>query len=95
MFSTTGTPSVAPSVIALPSGLPARIVHGAGGVDLEVDGLNGFTLIAILFDQDLNWETAVCNPESLGQIFSWLSSVIQAALSITSMWTSASVIFST
>jgi len=83
-FSTTGTPTVAPSVVSLPSGVPARIVPGSGGVDPGVDNLNGFTLIAILFDQGLNWETVVQNTDSPGQIFAWLPQLIQTALSINS-----------
>jgi hypothetical protein len=78
-FSTAGTPSTAPSVAPLPSGLPARIIPGAGGVNPEVDDLNGFTLIAILFDRGLNWETVVHNPDSPGQILSWLPVSIQTA----------------
>ena len=84
-FSTAGTPTAAPSVVSLPSGVPARIVPGSGGVDPSGDDLNGFTLIAILFDQGLNWETVVQNTDSPGQIFAWLPDLIQTALSITSM----------
>lgn len=83
-FSTTGTPAAAPSVVSLPSGMPARIVPGSGGVDPEVDNLNGFTLIAILFDQGLNWDTVVQHPDSPGQIFAWLPPVILTSLSIPS-----------
>lgn len=82
-FSTTGTPTAAPSIVSLPSGIPARIVPGFGGVDPAVDDLNGFTLIAILFDQGLNWETVVQNPDSPGQIFAWLPVLIQTSLGIT------------
>ena len=32
-FLDTGTPTVVPSVVSLPSGIPARIVPGSGGVD--------------------------------------------------------------
>ena len=84
-FSTASTPSIIPSVAPLPSGIPARIVPGAGGVNPEVDNLNGFTLIAVLFDRGLNWDTVVHNPDSPGQIFSWLPVLIQTALGITSM----------
>ncbi|KAF9651676.1 hypothetical protein BDM02DRAFT_3090845, partial [Thelephora ganbajun] len=45
---------------------------------------NGFTLIAILFDRGLNWDTVVHNPDSPGQIFSWLPVLIQTALGVTS-----------
>lgn len=83
-LTTTGTPSVAPDVVSLPSGLPARIVPGAGSVNPDVDNLNGFTLIAILFDRGLNWDTVAHNPDSPGQIFSWLPVLIQTALGITS-----------
>ena len=76
-----GTSSVAP----LPPGIPARIVPGAGGANPEVDDLNGFTLIAILFDYGLNWDTVVYNPDSPGQIFSWLPVLIDTALGITGM----------
>lgn len=76
---------MAPSVVSLPSGVPARIVPGSGGVDPGVDNLNGFTLIAVLFDQGLNWETVVQNTDSPGQIFAWLPQLIQTALSINSM----------
>ena len=82
-FSTAGTPSVAPSVIPLPSGIPARIVPGTGGVNPAVDDLNGFTLIAVLFDRGLNWVTVVQNPDSPGQIFSWFPAIVQTALGIT------------
>lgn len=64
--------------------MPARIVPGSGGVDPEVDSLNGFTLIAILFDQGLNWDTVVQHPDSPGQIFAWLPPVILTSLSIPS-----------
>ena len=84
-FSTDGTPTVAPSVVPLPSGLPARIIPGAGGVNPDVDDLNGFTLIAILFDRGLNWDTVVHNSDSPGQIFSWLPILIQTALGISGM----------
>lgn len=84
-FSTTRTPTAAPSIVSLPSGVPARIVPGSGGVDPGVDNLSGYTLIAILFDQGLNWETVVQNPDSPGQIFAWLPDLIQTTLSLTSM----------
>lgn len=84
-FSTSRTPTVAPSIVSLPSGVPARIVPGSGGVDPGVDNLNGYTLIAILFTLELSWETVVQNPDSPGQIFAWLPELIQTALGITSM----------
>jgi hypothetical protein len=84
-FSTAGTPSTAPSVAPLPPGIPARIVPGAGGVNPEVDDLSDFTLIAILFDSGLSWETVVQQPDSSGQILSWLPVSIRLALGITSM----------
>ncbi|KAF9778560.1 hypothetical protein BJ322DRAFT_1101964 [Thelephora terrestris] len=83
-FSSTGTPTAAPSVVSLPSGYPARIVPGSGGVDPADVDLSGFSLIAILFDQGLNWATVVQNTDSPGQIFAWLPPLIQSALSITS-----------
>ena len=84
-FSTAGTPSFAPGVTPLPPGIPARIVPGAGGVDPEVDDLNGFTLIAILFDYGLSWDTVVHDPDSPSQIFSRLPVLIDTALGITGM----------
>lgn len=92
-FSTTRTPTAAPSVVSLPSGVPARIVPGSGAVDPETDNLDGFTLIAILFDQGLNWETVVQNTDSPGQIFAWLPVLIRSALDITSMRFSALQIY--
>ena len=82
-FSTVGTPSLAPSNAPLPPGIPARIIPGAGGVNPEAGDLNGFTLIAILFDRGFNWDTVVHNPSSPGQIFSWPPALISTALSIT------------
>ena len=58
---------------------------GAGGVNPAVDDLSGFTLIAILFDQGLNWDTVVLNSDSPAQIFAWLPVLIQTALGINSM----------
>ena len=82
-FLTAGTPSLAPSNAPLPPGIPARIIPGAGGVNPDVDDLDGFTLIAILFDWGSNWDTVVHNPDSPGQIFSWFPALISTALSIT------------
>ena len=84
-FSTTVLPTAAPSVVSLPSGLPARIVPGSGGVNPAIDNLDGFTLIAVLFDHGLNWETVVQNPDSPGQIFAWFPVLIQRALGTTGM----------
>jgi len=84
-FSTAGTPSFAPGVTPLPPGIPVRIFPGAGGVNPEVDDLNGFTLIAILFDYGLSWDTVVHNPDSPGQIFSQLPVLIDTVLGITGM----------
>jgi len=68
-FSTAGTPGFVPGVTPLLPGIPVRLFPGAGGVNPEVDDLNGFTLIAILFDYGLSWDTVVHNPDSPGQIF--------------------------
>lgn len=89
----TGTPTVAPSVVSLPSGIPARIVPGSGGADPGDNDLSGFSLITILFDQGLNWATVVQNTDSPGQIFAWLPPLIQTALSISSMRFSPLVVF--
>jgi len=84
-FSATGIPNTVPSVAPLPSGLPARIVLGAGGVNPEVDDLDGFTLITILFDLGLPWDLVARNSSYPGLILSRLPVPIQTALDISSM----------
>jgi len=66
----------------LPTGIPARI-YPSKQLDLTQD-LSGFTLISILFNQDLNWPFVVNNQVSSSQIFAYLPALISAAIAGTS-----------
>ncbi|KIL61903.1 hypothetical protein M378DRAFT_813415 [Amanita muscaria Koide BX008] len=67
----------------LPSGIPWRIYPkdsqtGMGGE------IPNFTLISILFNQELNWPFVVANSLSSSQIFAWVPVLITTALGIPS-----------
>jgi len=76
----TGAPTASPSVAALPAGIPARI-YPATQIDPNTD-LTGFTVISILFNQQLNWQFEATNPDSSNQIFAYFPGVIATALGI-------------
>jgi hypothetical protein len=44
--------------------------------------LTGFSLISILFNQELNWEFVATNQDSSSQIFAFFPIVLQTALGI-------------
>ena len=48
-----------------------------GGSDIP-----GYTLISILFNQELNWPFVVNSPVSSSQIFEYLPALIETALNI-------------
>ncbi|KAK2465783.1 hypothetical protein APHAL10511_002327 [Amanita phalloides] len=65
----------------LPSGIPWRIYPSS---QLANGGRNiaGYTLISILFDQELNWPFVVDSPISSSQIFAWMPALITGAVGI-------------
>ena len=74
--------TAAPSVAALPSGLPARIFP-ASGVDPEKDDLDGYQFITLLFDQLLPWPWVCGHTETASQLFAYTPVVIQKSLNVT------------
>jgi hypothetical protein len=76
----TASPSAAPTIAPLPTGIPARI-YPAVQIDPNSD-LSGYTVISILFNQELNWQFEATNPDSSNQIFAYFPGVIAAALGI-------------
>lgn len=60
--------------------MPARIYPGVQ-VDPNSD-MTGYTLISILFNQELGWQFEATNPDSSNQIFAYFPSVIANALGI-------------
>ena len=66
--------------VPLPTGLPSRI-YPQDGVSETAD-LSGFTLISILFNQELNWQFVATNQDSSSQIFAYFPLVLQTALGV-------------
>ncbi|TFK38991.1 hypothetical protein BDQ12DRAFT_604835, partial [Crucibulum laeve] len=72
--------SAALSAAPLPTGLPARIYPQ---VQLPSDAdLTGFTIISILFNQELNWPFVVEDQVSSSQIFAFIPILIANAVGI-------------
>jgi len=65
----------------LPSDMPNRI-YPADQLSSTTD-LTGFTLISILFNQELNWPFVVGSQISASQIFAYMPVLISTALGIT------------
>ena len=68
------------SLLPLPSGMPARI-YPPDLLNPSTD-LTGYTFIALLFDQQLNWPFVVTDPDSSTQIFAYIPIIIATALGI-------------
>jgi len=73
-------PTASPSVAPLPTGIPARI-YPAQIVDPNRN-FSGFTVISILFNQQLSWQFEATNPDAPSQIFAYFPGVIATALGI-------------
>lgn len=67
--------------VPLPTGIPSRI-YPQNGVDGSAPP--GFTLISLLFNQDLNWNFVVQHQETASQLFAFVPVILQGALGITS-----------
>ncbi|KAF8148185.1 hypothetical protein B0H34DRAFT_265574 [Crassisporium funariophilum] len=83
--TTTGTanPTVvatAVSLAPLPTGIPARI-YPRDQLDPDAN-MAGFTLVSILFNQELNWPFVVDSQISSSQIFAYVPVLITTALGI-------------
>jgi hypothetical protein len=84
--TTTIAPSAANAattlvVPVLPSDIPNRI-YPADQLPPTTD-LTGYTLISILFNQELNWPFVVNSQISASQIFAYMPVLITTALGIT------------
>ncbi|KAF8636198.1 hypothetical protein AX17_003686 [Amanita inopinata Kibby_2008] len=77
-LSATGAVNSAVSPPPLPSGIPYRIYPKDG----PASGQTGYTLISILFNQELNWPFVVGNWISSSQIFAWIPVLISTALNV-------------
>jgi len=80
----TGTVSATAAITtpALPPGIPARIFP-RDQLDLtDKSQFNGYTLISILFNNELNWPFVVNNSLASSQIFAYTPVIIDAALRI-------------
>jgi len=82
--TTFDTQSIEPtttfSVVPLPTGIPNRI-YPKDQLDLSQD-MSGYTIISILFNQELNWPFVAQNQISSSQIFAYLPVIIATALSM-------------
>ncbi|KAG6876704.1 hypothetical protein C0993_000968 [Termitomyces sp. T159_Od127] len=81
LVSEPGTAPMTTLPQPLPSGLPSRIVPPTP-LDLS-QVTNQYTMISILFDEELNWPFVVGNQLSSSQIFAWITVIIQTALNLT------------
>lgn len=68
------------TVAPLPTGVPARI-YPQDQINSATD-LQGYTLISILLNQELNWPFVVNNQVSSSQIFAYFPVIISTALGI-------------
>ncbi|KDN48290.1 hypothetical protein RSAG8_02882, partial [Rhizoctonia solani AG-8 WAC10335] len=85
---TTSTPATTQSgtpttTIAFPSALPTRIVP-VGGVNPEkdTDQLKGYSLISLLFTNQLSWVFVTQHAEATGQLFAYTPQMIETALGL-------------
>jgi len=78
-------------VPVLPTGIPNRI-YPADQLSPSTD-LTGYTLISILFNQELNWPFVVNSQISASQIFAYLPVLISTALDITGKVSSKLILF--
>jgi hypothetical protein len=69
---------------ALPAGIPSRIYPPAQ-LDLKQD-FSGYTLISILFNQELNWPFVVNSPIASSQIFAFVPPLVYTALGVSCMF---------
>ncbi|KAF9442656.1 hypothetical protein P691DRAFT_464796 [Macrolepiota fuliginosa MF-IS2] len=76
------TASALTNSVPLPTGIPARIFPREQ-LDPGTD-LSGYTLISILFNNELNWPFVVTSPLSSSQIFAYVPVLLTTALGITS-----------
>ena len=53
------------------------------GVDPTTTNLDGYTLISVLFNKQLNWDFVTKNQVTSSQIFAYFPIVVQTALGIT------------
>jgi len=79
--SSAANPATTILVPTLPSGIPNRI-YPADQLSPTTD-LTGYTLISILFNQELNWPFVVNSQISASQIFAYMPVLITTALDIT------------
>ena len=81
----------------LPSGVPSRIYPATQQVDPSTTqpdmAKDGYTLISILFDEELNWGFVAGNSVASTQIFAYMPAIITNALGITSLFLSLFGIF--
>ncbi|EKM49699.1 uncharacterized protein PHACADRAFT_201388 [Phanerochaete carnosa HHB-10118-sp] len=72
-------PTASPSQAALPANLPS-LIYPPGG-----PGTNpgpGFTLISLLFDEELPWNLVATSSDSATQIFAWTPLILAAGLNV-------------
>ncbi|KXN89414.1 hypothetical protein AN958_05723, partial [Leucoagaricus sp. SymC.cos] len=74
-----GSSAIVPA--PLPSGIPARIFP-RDQLDLTSNDLDGYTLISILFNSELNWCFVVQSDFTSSQIFAYVPVLITTALNI-------------
>ncbi|KAF5374174.1 hypothetical protein D9615_008817 [Tricholomella constricta] len=79
---TQAGPATASSILSapLPTGIPGRI-YPRVQLDTSQD-LSDYTMISILFNQELNWPFVVTTQISSSQIFAWLPAIIATALQV-------------
>ncbi|GLB45516.1 putative biological adhesion [Lyophyllum shimeji] len=77
------TPATTLSAAPLPTGIPGRI-YPRVQLDLSSVDASKYTLISILFNQELNWPFVVTNQISSSQIFAWIPAIISTALGVPS-----------
>jgi hypothetical protein len=85
---TAGSAAVATATFLaapLPSDLPSRI-YPRNGYQKGED-VTGFTLISLLFNQELNWPFVARNELSSAQIFAYMPAILNTALGLSGgMW---------